>query len=186
MSKGFGADNFKYKILEKFPLTDLPKFSEHRRLQVFYHKGCACVSCDKVATHIALGKDKGGGLHFDLYDDEGNAFTIDHIQPKSKGGSNDLDNLQPMCKTCNEDKGNGDVNNVGVKFSNMYKGNFIQKIPEIGDIVYRLDRRRKKVRLIGEVVGFKINEQNPNKILCAYTKECPTSLYALNGFYVKK
>ena len=179
-------DNFKYKILEKLPLSDLYKFKEHRRLQVFYHKGFACVSCDKVATHIALGGDKGGGLHYDLYDDQGNAFTIDHIQPKSKGGSNNLDNLQPMCKTCNERKGNGDVSNLGVRFSELYKGNFVKKIPEIGDIVYRLQRNRKKVRLIGEIIGFKINEQHPNKLFSAYTKEFPDSLYGLDGFYVKK
>ena len=32
-------------------------------------------------------------------------LTIDHIVPKSHGGTDDIENLQPMHKTCNSDKG---------------------------------------------------------------------------------
>ena len=36
-------------------------------------------------------------------------MTIDHVQPVSQGGSDELDNLVPCCKSCNSAKGGRSV-----------------------------------------------------------------------------
>jgi len=94
-----------YLPVKALLLSDLnTKFKKHRRLKVFYHKGCKCVSCDKVGVYLIAGKDKGGAIHIDLYTKNFELMTIDHIKPRGKGGSNDIENLDPMCETCNSRK----------------------------------------------------------------------------------
>lgn len=83
--------------------------------KVFKHKGTDCRTCEVKGEYFALEKTPGKGRskynnwHFNLYgkDKFGREvmLTKDHIKAKSNGGSDDLENLQPMCMTCNTKKG---------------------------------------------------------------------------------
>ena len=100
------AQYFHYEIVETMPLEKLEDFKDHRRLRVFYHKGCKCVQCGIEGTQLAVGIGRGG-KHVDVYTDDFYPLTVDHRIPKSLGGPDDLENLQPMCCLCNWSKGNG-------------------------------------------------------------------------------
>lgn len=79
----------------------------------FKTHGTKCVNCGIIGTRFALERvihSNTEKYHFNLYavkkDGSEVMMTKDHIIPKSKGGSNKLDNLQPMCIKCNSKKGN--------------------------------------------------------------------------------
>ena len=56
--------------------------STNKRIQIYKRDGFACVYC---------------GSEGDL--------QIDHIHPFSKGGGDEMENLQTLCRTCNVTKG---------------------------------------------------------------------------------
>ena len=53
-------------------------------------------------------KDKfGNEMYFHSYGlDTEKGWSVDHSKPKSKGGTNHLNNLQPMNSSANKSKGN--------------------------------------------------------------------------------
>lgn len=98
----------RYRLICEISMSELtknPKFYEHRRLKVFANKGCTCVNCGVVGVKFLLCEDQAGSYHHDIYTVDNILMTIDHVLSQAKGGSNELDNLVPMCTTCNGIKG---------------------------------------------------------------------------------
>ena len=80
------------------------------RLEVFLKHGVECVRCGVKGVFFVLEKGRGRFCHwhFNLYGHNlaGHEvmLTRDHILPKSRGGSDNLDNMQTMCSNCNAKK----------------------------------------------------------------------------------
>ena len=83
-------------------------FKNHKRLRVFHAHGTRCANpgCGKEGIHLIKAANNQNGFHIDVYTKDFEMMTIDHILPRSLGGSNAIENLQPMCNTCNHKKGN--------------------------------------------------------------------------------
>ena len=135
---------FNYKVINLEPIENLVKYKEHRRLKVFYNKGLKCVNYDECGREGAVlrhGIDKKGNLHIDLCTKDLYPMTVDHIKPKSRGGRDVLNNLNPMCSGCNTKK--GDMYN-GVSLYNTRMNKEEKKKPKGrkvygvkgGDVVY--------------------------------------------------
>lgn len=155
------AKFFNYNLIQKFDLSELNKHQNHRRLGVYFHKGCKCTECDNIGTYLALGVDRMGNKHLDLYCENGVPMTIDHIIPKSKGGKNHIDNYQPMCIICNQKKGNGEQKNNHFFESMVRKNSYTKEDIKVGDLVFtkRLNKRGKPrgMKELGVIDKFVIN-----------------------------
>lgn len=187
------AQYFHYRIEEVYRLEALKKFKDHHRLIVFREKGTKCVSCGIEGTQLALGVGRGG-KHIDVYTDDFYPLTVDHIIPKSLGGTNHPNNLQPMCCLCNWAKGNGIVPNTR-KYSQYPNSEpltpkdtrqFIRtdKI-EIGKVVYRKEKtKKKKYTLLGTISKSCINPFTGQPAITVDEK--PGSFFHLNNLYYER
>lgn len=65
--------------------------SHRMRQQVYDKYGGVCAYCGR---ELSLNRDR----HANMASDK---MHVDHIHPRSRGGSSDLDNLNPSCFRCN-------------------------------------------------------------------------------------
>ena len=72
------------------------------RYHVFY-ENLDCVECGAVGSYFLMQKtkEKDEKPHANLYAENGELMTKDHILRKSEGGKDHIENLQTMCFTCN-------------------------------------------------------------------------------------
>lgn len=141
---------FNYEIKNEIAIEQLAKFANHRRLRVFFHKGTTCVTCGKVGTRLIEGLGRGQ-LHWDIYTDDLYPLTVDHIIPKSLGGSDELENLQPMCAGCNVKKGNGRQ-----KTSNKQKGE--KQIPNPRNPNYVSENTKAKLKKLSKLTADQLHQ----------------------------
>lgn len=101
-----------------------------RRIKIFLEKGLSCGMCGRKGTYFALERHvvncKSDAWILNLYasgfgfapgDDHEILMTIDHIIPMSKGGHpKHPDNMQTMCRFCNEFKSSKAKFWRGIKF----------------------------------------------------------------------
>lgn len=172
------AQYFHYKIIETKPLTDLEQFKDHKRLRVFYEKGCKCVKCGIEGTQLALGESRGQ-LHWDVYTNDFYPLTVDHTIPKSKGGSDHIDNLEPMCCLCNWKKGNGVEPHCNYQKPKYSKEQTKEKELEVGIEVGICIK--KKVKRIGIIASIEPNPKHPNRVMSVTLEGKPGSYYALKS-----
>lgn len=106
-----GKDNLELHTINKKLRTSITidgfnVFQQSLRYCTFYQKGLTCCRCGRTGAYFKLcgNEHHKNRRHFILYSDDGTLMTKDHIFPRSKGGQDDISNMQTMCVECNSEK----------------------------------------------------------------------------------
>ena len=101
------------EVINEFTILEIHQLNKNgmiksTRVKNLLQLGIKCVipNCNKIGSKFLVTVHNGGSLHIDLYTEDNILMNIDHINPKSKGGKNDVSNYQLMCKPHNTEKGN--------------------------------------------------------------------------------
>ena len=122
------AKKFKRKIIETYsadiilrilelnkkPYITIKGYNIKRNVQTYklFQKQRRCVKCTRSVYYAVLENCSNSETqgHFKFYSSDRVLMTKDHIIPRSKGGSNTMDNYQTMCHHCNLRKGDKIIN----------------------------------------------------------------------------
>lgn len=100
--------------------------SKKIRFEVFKRDGFTCAYCGKSPPEVTL--------------------ECDHIDPKSKGGSNDINNLITACFDCNRGKSNTELAKIPAKLHENYEilKETESQLAEYHKFIRKIDRRINK------------------------------------------
>lgn len=128
--KGYYVFDLKTEnIIQKFAKVKRKSFTNIQRRAIYNRNKGRCAICGDFVPY--------------------GEFTIDHITPLAKGGTNDLENLQCACKVCNIIKQDilpeelmERLNKIVLyQMSKNYNSNLFEEINEL-----RKERQRRRIR----------------------------------------
>lgn len=96
---------YKLKAVHVFGINRLNRYKQRSNLKFFIKNGTECVKCKEKAEFIIITRCKSGYEIPRLFTKYMYMMTIDHIVPRSLGGTNNPRNKQTMCSFCNQNKG---------------------------------------------------------------------------------
>jgi 5-methylcytosine-specific restriction endonuclease McrA len=128
--------------------TQLGKIAKKSRVGRFC-TSFKCTICNKYSLFGLEWSPKSVPIdhHFDTFTGDGVMMTVDHIVPKSWGGSFTSDNLRPMCRKCNSKRGNKVLLIELYSLSNIVKcisepSLFLTKVKEVYPSEYDVFKNR--------------------------------------------
>lgn len=95
---------YKLQAVHVFGMNRLNRYNQRGNLRFFSRNGTKCISCDEKAEFIIVARCRSGYEIPRLFTKDMYMLTVDHIVPRSLGGTNNPRNKQTMCSFCNQNK----------------------------------------------------------------------------------